>query len=237
MYEPAPDEYYWSNEAVGQVQKDNIRRPRGLALWDCGVMTSNSTNYVLIFTSKNLTIRNVDLNKTTGDNGQHVLRGWFDGLDLQYNRFRSDVDFMSFNKLTGADNGTTFDVWPTDDSLGPWNGALNRPVCRKLVVRGNVYGAAGSNNGTGTNIEVMPENDVEASPDQAIELVSVEENVWYAGAAPSIGLSGRHMQYANNRLNLGAGAEIGYVLDARLLRTPEGWEGPYLNEARPVVVP
>jgi hypothetical protein len=201
-------------------------------------MNSNGTNYVFINEVKNLIGRNVDFNKTAGDTGSHVFRGWYDGLDLSSCRFRSAVSLMSYNKIQGAENGSTFDVWPSDDTMGPWNGSLNRPVCRKIALRKNVYGASGSNNSVGTNIEIMPENN-DAAPDQAIEMSSVEDNVWYVTSFVGMNVSfdGRFHQYYNNKLNLGAGGETPYSTNFRTNRIPPGWEGPYLNLARPVVVP
>lgn len=238
-YETSADQYYWENEASTQTQKDNICRVRGLALWNCGEINSNSSNYVLIFSAKNLTARNVDFRKTTGDSGQHVFRGWFDGLDLRHNRFRSSVALMSYNKITGADNGATFDAWPANDTLGVWNGALYQPVCRKIVLAGNVYGASGSNTPAGQDVELCPENDDAPSPDQAVEMAALEDNVWYAASTSGLDawFSGRNIAYVNNKANLGAGGEISYTPNARLNRTPSGWNGPYVTSARPVVVP
>lgn len=239
VYEPSPTQYFWDNEASTQNEKNNISRPRGLALWNCGVMTSNSTNYVMITEMKNLIARNVDFHKTTGDTGQHVFRGWYDGLDFRHNRFRASVALMSYNKITGADNGTTFDAWPSNDTLGVWNGAYYLPVCRKIVIEGNVYGASGSNTPAGQEIEMCPENDDAPSPDQAIEMTSLENNVFFVASASGVDawFSGRHIHYTNNKVNLGAGAEMSYTPDARLNRTPSGWNGPYVTSARPVVVP
>lgn len=238
QYNTAPHSYYWSVEAVGQTQKDNICRTRGLAFWNCGEVNSNGTNYVFIGEMKNVIARNVDFNKTGGDSGQHVWRGWFDGMDLTGCRFRSAVSLMSYNKIQGADNGSTFDAWPDDDRMGVWNGVAYRPVSRKLVMRNNVYGASGSNNSVGTNIEVMPENN-DVADDQAIELSSVENNVWFVTSYVGMAVSfdGRHHQYFNNKLNLGAGSEVPYATNSRTNRIPPGWEGPYINAARPVVVP
>lgn len=241
VYETGVGEYYWSNEATTNTARDNIKFTRGLALWDCGVVTSNSSNYVMIASMKNLTLRHVDFNKTTGDSGQHVFRGWFGGLDARESRFRSasGVSFMSFNKITGADN-STMDAWPSDDRVGMLTPSLRlvRPVCRKIVLQKNLYGASGSNNASGTNVEVMPENN-DVDVDQAIELVAVEDNRWFAASPNGVdsGFSGRHYQYANNRWNDGAGVAVTFATDVRLNRTPAGWEGPYDNITRPVVIP
>lgn len=239
QYDTSADEYFWDNEAVGQTQKDNIYRTRGLALWNCGEINSNSSNYVLIFAAKNVVARNVDFHKTTGDAGQHVFRGWFDTLDLRLNRFRSSVPLMSFNKITGADNGTTFDVWPSTDRIGVWNGVKYLPVCRKITINGNIYGASGSVTPTGQDIEICPENDDAPSPDQAIEMASLESNVWYTASTSGVDawFSGRYIQYFNNKVNLGAGGEISYNTNARVNRTPPSFQGPYTNADRPVVVP
>lgn len=238
QYEPAATQYFWENEASTQTEKDNIRFARGMTLWDCGEINSNSTNYVTIDTAKNFTARNVDFHKTTGTASQHVLRGWFEGLDLRYSRFRSSVATMSFNKITGADNGTTFDAWPSDDKLGVWNGALYRPVCRKVVL-GSVYGASGSTLPSGQDIEICPENDEAGSPDQAIEMAALEDAVWQqsttAGADAWFG--GRYINYVNNKVNMGAGGEISYANAVRYNRVPAAYQGPYGTSSRPVVVP
>lgn len=239
QYELPPYQYYWENEASTQNEKNNIKRPRGVTLWDSGETNSNSTNYVLIGELKNLTVRNVDFRKTTGDSGQHVFRGWFDGLDLQYSRFRSSVATSSYSKITGADNGTTFDAWPSDDTLGVWNGALYRPVCRKIVLSHNVYGASGNTEPSAQDIEICPENDDAPSPDQAIELASLEDNVWYIADATNVNafFGGRYIQRFNNKANLGAGGEMSYVDGTRYNRVPVAYQGPYGTSARPVVVP
>jgi hypothetical protein len=236
-YETSADQYYWENEAATQTAKNNICRPRGLTLWNCGEINSNSSNYVLIFTAKNFTARNVDFRKTTGDSGQHVFRGWYEGLDFRHNRFRASVATSSFNKITGADNVSAMDAWPADDTLGVWNGALYQPVCRKIVLGGNVYGASGGTTPSAQEIECCPENDVGASGDQALELIAIEDNIFFQTTDVQVWFSGRHMQHYNNKYNMGAGAEVPYSYDVRLLRTPSGWEGPYPNSARPVVVP
>lgn len=241
-YSMTPATWFWENEASTQNEKDNIRFPRGMSLWDCGVVSSNGTSYVVIGEASNFTARNVDFNKTTGDAGQHVLRGWFRGLDLRHCRFRANagVAFTSYCKLQGSDNGSTLDPWPEDDKIGVWNGSKYFPTAGEYVVSNNVFGAAGSNNSPGNNIEMLPEND--SGLDQAIELCSLENNVWYvtSWSGWSNAFAGRHMQYANNRMNLGAGGEAQYQSGAttgRLDRVPPGWDGPYINAARPVVVP
>lgn len=238
-YEPAATQYFWENEASTQTEKDNIRFARGMTLWDCGEINSNSTNYVSIDTAKNFTARNVDFRKTTGDSGQHVFRGWFEGLDLQYSRFRSSVNASSYSKITGADNGTTFDNWPSDDKLGVWNGALYRPVCRKIVLAHNIYGASGNTEPSAQDIEICPENDDAPSPDQAIELASLEDNVWYISSATNVNayFGGRYIQRYNNKANLGAGGEMSYVDGTRYNRVPVAYQGPYGTSQRPVVVP
>lgn len=238
-YEPSPTQYFWENEASTQNEKDNIRFARGFTFWDSGETNSNSTNYVNIDTAKNLTMRNADFRKTTGDSGQHVFRGWFEGLDMQYCRLRSSVNTSSYCKITGADNGATFDAWPSDDKLGVWNGALYRPVCRKIVLAHNIYGAAGNTEPSAQDIEICPENGDTGSPDQAIELASLEDNVWYLASATNINayFGGRHILRNNNKANLGAGGEMSYVDGTRYERVPLAYQGPYKTTARPVVIP
>lgn len=237
-YETSADQYYWENQASTQTEKNNICRPRGITLWNCGEINSNSSNYVLIFTAKNFTARNVDFRKTTGDAGQHVFRFWGEGLDLRHNRFRSSVATMSFNKITGADNGSTFNAWPSDDTLGVWNGALYLPVCRKIVLANNVYGASGSTLPSGQDVEICPENDT-TDPDQAIEMAALENNVWQQASTSGADawFSGRYIYYYNNKVNLGAGGEISYSPNARLNRTPPGWNGPYGTTVKPTITP
>lgn len=239
VYEPSATQYQWENEAATQNEKNNIRNPRGFALWDCGVMTSNSTNYVLIHVAKNLIARNVDFHKTTGDGGQHVFRFWGDGLDFRHNRFRSSVATTSFNKITGADSGSTTNAWPSDDTLGPWDGALYWPVCDRIALVGNVYGAAGSTLPGAQDIEICPENDVGASPAQPIKRAAFENNVWQQATTTGadIWMGGSYIHYENNKVNLGAGGEIAYTTGVRYNRVPVAFQGPYDSTARPVVVP
>lgn len=233
-YEPASAQYYWENEATTQIEKNNICRTRGFAFWDCGEVNSNGTTYVYIGEGIHMMARNVDFNKTAGTDSAHVLRGWFNGFDLRCNRFRSAVDFMSYNKIQGADNGSTFDAWPEDDTYGVWNGAMYRPICRHVVLEHNIYGAVGSDNAAGTNIEVMPENN-DAAADQALELHSIAHNRWYVSSWVGMNNSfdGRNIYYRDNKLNLGAGTETPYSFSSRTNRIPPGWEGPYVNTARP----
>ena len=236
----APD-WYWLNQGSTQIEKDNFCRPRGLALWDTGELNSRTEDgYVFIGEMKNLVTRNVDMNKNGGTGGSHVFRGWFEGLDLRACRFRvaSGTDFTSYNKIQGANNGSTFDPWPPGDRIGVFGGAMYLPVCRKIVLEGNVYGAAGSNNTPATNVEVMPENN-DAAPAQAIERASVAGNRWFASSWVGMANSfdGRNIYYNDNRLNLGAGGETPYAFGSRTNRIPVGWNGPYVNTARPVVVP
>lgn len=236
-YEPAATQYFWENEASTQNEKDNIRNSRGFALWDSGVIESNSTNYVLIHVAKNLIARNVDFHKTTGTASQHVFRFWGDGLDFRYNRFRSSVATMSFNKITGADSGDTTNSWPANDTMGVWNGALYWPVCDRIAICGNIYGAAGSTLPSGQDIEMCPENDETGSPDQPIQRTALEDNVWQqattSGADAWFG--GRYINYVNNKVNMGTGGEISYTNGVRYNRVPIAYQGPYGFSARPVI--
>lgn len=238
-YEPAPTQYFWENEASTQNEKNNVKNPRGFTLWDSGELNSNSTNYGLIHVAKNLILRNVDFRKTTGDASQHVLRFWGDGLDNRYNRFRSSVATMSFNKITGADSGITTNAWPADDTMGVWNGALYWPVCKRIVLSGNVYGASGSTLPSGQDIEICPENDETGSPDQPIELAALEANVWQQAttSGADVWMGGRYINYNDNKVNMGAGGEIAYTTGVRYNRVPAAYQGPYGTSARPVVVP
>lgn len=238
-YEPAATQYFWENEASTQTEKDNIRFARGMTLWDCGEINSNSTNYVSIDTAKNFTARNVDFRKTTGDSGQHVFRGWFEGLDMQYCRLRASASSSSYMKITGADNGTTFDSWPADDKLGIWNGALYRPVCNRIAICNNIFGASGNGEPTAQDIEICPENDVEGEPRQAITLATLDDNIWYVASAENVNayFGGSFIHRHNNKSNLGAGGEMSYVDGTRYNRVPAAYQGPYGTSARPVVVP
>lgn len=162
-----------------------------------------------------------------------------DGLDNRYNRFRSSVATMSFNKITGADSGSTTNDWPADDTLGVWNGALYWPVCKRIVLSGNVYGASGSTLPSGQDVEICPENDDAPSPDQPIELAAFEGNVWQQAATTGadIWMGGRYINYNDNKVNLGAGGEIAYSTGVRYNRVPAAYQGPYGTSARPVPVP
>lgn len=236
-YNSTPVWWYWQ-QASTTTQKNNMCYPRGAMFWNCNEITSGGDNYVFIWTAKNLTIRNCDLNKTAGDGGQHVFRGTYSGLDLRGNRFRSAVVTMSYNKIHGFNNGSTFDAWRSDDRFGLAGGAGYEYVTRQIAIENNIYGAAGSNNNVGTNIELMPENDDAGEPRQGVELASVQGNVWYVstniGMATSFG--GRGIVYSNNRLNMGAGSGVAISTSSRTNRIPVGWDGPYLSSARPTFV-
>lgn len=239
QYNMGAAEWYWINQASTQTERDNIRRPRGNFFWSAGLVNSNSTNYCYIGESADFTSVDTDWEKTAGTSAEHVFRGWFRRLILRNSRFRSEsgTALMSYNKLQGSNNGTTLDVWPADDRLGVWNGAIFRPVAGQYVLSRNVYGASGANNSVGTNIEVMPENN-EALPAQAIEMASVNNNVWFVSSfvGLSVAFHGRNMRYFNNRLTLGAGGEVPYVTSLRPVRVPAGWDGPYITTAPPVVI-
>lgn len=239
LYEPSDPKYYWENEATTENEKNNIRFSRGMTLWDCGEINSNSTNYVSIDTAKNFTARNVDFRKTTGDSGQHVFRFWGEGLDIQYCRLRASSSSSSYMKITGEDNGAVFDAWPSDDRRGLYGGALYRPVCRKIAICHNIFGASGNGEPTAQDIEICPENDVNGEPHQAIELASLEDNVWFITSATNVNafFGGRYIQRFNNKSNLGAGGEMSYVDGTRYNRVPAAYQGPYGTSARPVVVP
>lgn len=98
-------------------------------------------------------------------------------------------------------------------------------------------GAAGGTTPSAQEIECCPENDVGASGDQALELIAIENNIFFQTTDVQVWFSGRNMQHYNNKYNMGAGGEVPYSYDVRLNRTPAGWEGPYPTSARPVVVP
>lgn len=234
-YETGSPGYYWTSVATTENEKNNIRYPRGMFFWNCASITSGSTNYVFIWAAKRITFRNCMLDKTSGTNSQHILRGSFADLDLRGNLLRATAQTMSYVKLQGFPNGSTFDEWPPDDRVGLFGGARYWPVQRFLAVEYNTFGAAGANNTTGTNIEIMPENDDAGSPDEASELASVQGNRWYLSATTGLqpAFSGRYFVYSDNKTSMGAGAEVGYSTNHRLNRTPPGWEGPYLNAARP----
>lgn len=238
-YEPSATQYFWENEASTQNEKDNIRFARGFTLWDSGELNSNSTNYGIIDTAAKFTARNVDIRKTTGDSGQHVYRGWLEGLDMQYCRLRASASSSSYMKITGADNGTTFDSWPADDKLGVWNGALYRPVCNRIAICNNIFGASGNGEPTAQDIEICPENDVNGDPPQAITLATLDDNVWYVASAANVNayFGGSFIHRHNNKANLGAGGEMSYVDGTRYNRVPVAYQGPYGTNARPVVVP
>lgn len=232
--------YWWETGTTTENQKNNIRYSRGTCWWNINEMVSDPDNggYVLIWGAKNCTFRNVDFNKTVGLNNSHVFRGGEDGFDMRYNRFRVATQTMSYNKIQGWNNGSTFDTWSPEDRVGVWNGAQYQYVCRKMAVEHNIYGAAGSNNTVGTNIEVLPENN-DLEPAQAIEMISVANNIWYTASWVGMNnsFSGRNLYFYNNKLNLGAGTETPYDTGERPNRIPSGWDGPYVNAARPVVVP
>lgn len=122
---------------------------------------------------------------------------------------------VSAIESAGADSGSTTNDWPADDTLGVWNGGLYWPVCKRLVLSGNVYGASGSTLPSGQDIEICPENDDALSPDQPIELAAFEGNVWQQATT--------------------TGADI--WMGGRYNRVPAAYQGPYGTSARPVVVP
>ena len=118
-----------------------------------------------------------------------------------------------------------------------WDGEIYWPVCDRIVLCGNIYGAAGSTLPSGQDIEMCPENDEIGSPDQPIQRTALEDNVWQqtttSGADAWFG--GRYINYVNNKVNMGAGGEIAYTNGVRYNRVPIAYQGPYGFSARPVV--
>jgi hypothetical protein len=236
-YEGEPIGWYFANQSSTENERNNLRYPRGLALWDCGVMVSRGgDHYVHIGSSKNFTLRNVDLNKTSGDTGQHVFRGQLNSLDIRSCRFRvaSGASTQAYIKVHGFDN-STFDEWHADDRYGVWNVGAYNYVAEKISINGCILGASGSNNSVGSNFELMPENNDSGPPPQGVRYVSVERVNWYATSGQGIGMSGQAFQYHDNKHNLGAGSEVSYYTNNRPNRTPAGWGG-YVNSARPTIV-
>lgn len=226
--------YYWPVEASTQTERDNMAYVRGLAFWNCARIASSPDNYVYITQAKNVVFRNCVLAKTTGDSGQHVFRGDYDGLDLQLNQLLAEANSSTYVKVTGWENGSTFDSWPANDRYGPSAGGTPyKPVTQKIVVRNNILGGTGGNNVTGLDVEVLPENDEAGSPDQGHRMTVVNGNRKFTNVAAALWMRGQDTLCYDNLINMGAGASFGVSLTQRPNRVPASLDGPNSETAPP----
>ena len=236
----APNYYYDQPDCDTAGERENLRYPRGVFLWDCGELNPPSgSNYVMISAFRRLVMSGVDSNKT-GVTGNHNLRNSGESCVYRHNRLRNSVASASIIKIQ-AGSGTT--PWGSGDQYGTITGSKERyayPTTR-IVHQSNVYHAAGS---------VLPDICVGAGPENndpggdlgAVELVSFTDSIgyhptWQLVAGNDVQMNGKSLSTRNIRLNNGTGGYATQSAGSYPNNIPGGWNGPYLYEttnSRPV---
>lgn len=236
----APAYYYDQPDADTAGERENLRYPRGVFLWDTGELNPPSgTNYNMITALRNFFAYGVDFHKN-GLSGNHCLRNSGTIHVHRHCRLRSSVSAASLIKIQ-AGSGTT--PWGAEDQYGTITGTKSRYAypTNYIVFQNNVYHATGSTipdicMGAG------PENNDPGGDLGAVEYVAFSDsvsaqNAWQLVAGLDVQVNGRNLGTRNIRLNNGTGAYVTQSAGSYPNNIPGGWDGPYLYETastRPV---
>ncbi len=238
-----PIGYYYDNAANSEAERENVRYPHGVFLWDTGEINPPSGDqYIMIAALRNFVAQGVDFHKN-GAAGNHALRNSGENHVYRHFRVRASVPSASLIKHQ-AGPGTL--AWGSADQYGTVDGAkaaYDHPAS-KFVMQSGVFHAPGS---TIPDICVGagPENNDVGGQVGAVELMAFSDCVsgqdaWQSVAGTDVQMNGRVLSTRNVRLDEGRGDYVTQSAGAYTNNVPPGWDGPYRYEAentRPVPSP
>ncbi len=223
-------------------QAQNVRMARGLFLHDTGEMNDSGGGYVVIGEMRGLHVNGAVMRKTS--TAQHNTRGVFMNTTFSNCLITNSVaGSVGYFKGQGWEctNASTPDPWPDNGMVVAVDGdglptrILGLPIwttyCTDVI-----FGDSGSDQ-PDANGGYSPENN-NPEADQGAGWCSFDfcRTVWTSTWYTFDG-SGQYIR-SDYRLNMGAGAQVGTAMGVNHTnRVPPGWNGPYAEGPRPVVVP